>query len=267
MKAALLALLLLAIPASATPAVAQSFVSEKGLSEEQRYQRCLGLAHEDADRAHAEATTWFDVGGGIPALHCAAVSLFLGKHYPDAALKFEQLARARDAGSPNLRGEILDQAGNAWLMAGEGEKAETSFSSAMALGDRSEDVYADRARARAMRKDWPGAESDLNMALTKDALRTDLLVLRASAREALGRASDARADLDQALQIDPGYADALVERGTLRFETGDADGARIDWEHVISAQPKSAAADTARARLAELAAIAQQPAKHQTTRH
>jgi tetratricopeptide (TPR) repeat protein len=266
MKASFFAVLLLLVPQAAF-AAAQSFVSEKGLSEEQRYQRCIDLAHGDADNAHAEATTWFDVGGGVPALHCAAIALFLGKHYTEAALKFDQLARARDAGSSTLRGEILDQAGNAWLMAGEGEKAETSISGALNLGDRTTDVYADRARARAMRKDWPGAESDLNVALAKDAFRTDLLVLRASAREALGRASDARTDLDQALQIDPGYADALVERGTLRFETGDADGARADWERVISAEPKSAAADAARARLAELAAIAQPPAKHQPTPH
>jgi len=249
------------------PVAAATFVNEAGLSDGERYHRCIELARQDADAAHHEALVWYDVGGGVAAQHCAAVALFMGKHYPEAAQKLDQLAKARDTPSTDLRAEILDQAGNAWLMAGEADRAEASISGALNLGDHSADTYADRARARAMKKDWPGAASDLDQALAKDAYRTDLLVLRASAREALGWTKDALADLDQALQIDPGYTDALIERGTLRLEDGDPNGARADWLLVVSNQPKSPAADLARSRLQQLSVIAQQPAGNKATRH
>jgi len=147
---------------------------------------------------------------------------------------------------------LLDQAGNAWLMAGQPENAEASFAAAINLGAKGADVYADRARARGLRKDWSGAEADLTMALSKDEYRSDLLVLRASARHALGRKKQARADIDQALELDPHYADALVERGAMKLEDGDKQGARADWTLVLTIQPKSPAADSARMHIEQL---------------
>jgi tetratricopeptide (TPR) repeat protein len=223
-----------------------SFVNDRSLTDVQRYDVCLKQAHEDAGTAYEEALAWHDAGGGPAAVHCSAVALVQLKEYAQAAFKLDALARERNTGDQDLRASLLDEAGNAWILAGQPENAEASLSAAMELGDRSADVYADRARARALKKDWAGADSDLTAGLSSDPNRADLLVLRSSARHALGRRKEARADIDKALQLDPKYADALVERGAMKLEAGDRDGARADWQIVLVTQPKSTAADSAR---------------------
>ncbi len=250
MPRALLVVLLL-LPAVAN-AAGGPFFDDPALSDRQRYDRCLKLAHDDADTAYEQSLAWHDAGGGPAAVHCSAVALFQQKHFAEAAFKFDQLAHARDTGNPDLRADLLDQAGNAWLLAGQPENAEASFAAAINLGARGADVYADRARARGLRKDWSGAVADLTVALAKDEYRSDFLVLRASARHALGRKTEARADIDQALELDPHYADALVERGAMKLEAGDKRGARADWTLVLAIQPKSAAAESARMHIERL---------------
>jgi tetratricopeptide (TPR) repeat protein len=251
--------------ATAPKAGGPSFVYDRSLTDEQRYDHCLKLAKIDPDTAYEDSLQWHDAGGGAAAVHCSALALIQLKHYDAAAVKLDELARARDTGSPMLRAELLDQAGNAWMMAGQPENAEASLSSAIEMGDQSADVYSDRARARGLRKDWSGAEADLNVALSKDDERADLLVLRASARHALGDRKRARADIDSALEIDPGYVDALVERGAMKLEAGDVQGARSDWQHVLASQPNSPAADSAREHIEQLELGGKN--SRQTTRH
>jgi tetratricopeptide (TPR) repeat protein len=247
-----LLLVLAFVPVVAHAAVSRAFYDDPGLNDRQRYNRCLKLAHDDSDTAYEQALAWHDAGGGPAAVHCSAVALFQKKHFGEAAFKFDQLAHGRDTGDADLRADLLDQAGNAWLLAGQPENAEASFAAAIGLGARGADVYADRARARGLRKDWSGADADLTVALSKDEYRSDLLVLRASARHALGRRKEARNDIDQALEFDPHYADALVERGAMKLEAGDKAGARADWTLVLAVQPKSPAADSARMHIERL---------------
>ena len=47
------------------------------------------------------------------------------------------------------------------MLAGQPEDAEASLSAALTLTPQDADLLADRARARAMKKDWRGAERDL----------------------------------------------------------------------------------------------------------
>ncbi len=122
----------------------------------------------------------------------------------------------------------------------------------------------DRARARAARKDWSGAETDLTKLLTLDGDRADAWVLRASARHAESRRAEASADIAHALAVYPGYPEALVERGTMKLEAGDAAGARADWEKVVRSSPNGDAGAAARQHLAELDAATAAPAKPQT---
>ena len=227
-------------------AASGSFVDDRSLNDEQRYNLCLKRAHEDAASTYEQALAWHDAGGGPAAVHCSAVALVQLKEYAQAGYKLDALAREHDAGDADLRAQLLDEAGNAWILAGQPENAEASLTSAIELGDRGADVFGDRARARAMKKDWLGAESDLSDALSDDRSRPDLLVLRASARHALGKRKEARADLDEALAIAPKYAEALVERGASKLEAGDRAGARQDWQIVIATQPTGPAADAAR---------------------
>jgi tetratricopeptide (TPR) repeat protein len=160
-------------------------LASPGLAAEsagQRYASCLRTANLDPGRALVLATEWSKAKGGAPAEHCAAVSLVELKRYPEAATRLDALGRAPDMG--NLRPEIFDQAGNAWMLAGDADRAVASFSNALTLSANDADLYADLARAQAMKKSWGEAEGDLNEALRLQPRRTDLLVLRASARDA-----------------------------------------------------------------------------------
>ena len=68
------------------------------------------------------------------------------------------------------------------MLAGDADRAVASFSNALTLSANDADLYADLARAQAMKKSWGEAEADLNEALALQPRRADLLVLRASAR-------------------------------------------------------------------------------------
>ena len=222
------------------------------LSGQTRYDRCLALARQKPQAAFDAALIWRDGGGGAPARHCIAVALVNLKHYGEAAYKLDALARDPTAGGAGIRAEILDQAGNAWLLAGQPEDALLSFSAALKLAPGDPDMLADRARAKAMRKDWSGAERDLTAALSRAPYRPELLVLRASARRALGRIKAARADIDRALAMRPNFVEALVERGAMKFDAGDKAGARADWRKVIAQAPDSQAARSARQHIEQL---------------
>ncbi len=219
-----------------------------------RYGRCLELVKRDAAHASAEAAGWFVAGGGAAALHCQALALVELKNYREAAQKLEDAAASEPATATQIRGQLLDQAGNAWLLAGDAGKAESAFSSALALAPKDEDVLSDRARERGAARNWSGAFDDLTAVLAIDPDRADVYVLRASALHAEGHIAQARDDIAHALAIYPAYPEALVERGAMRLQSGDRAGARADWEQAAHEAPDSAAGETARARLAALAA-------------
>src|SRR3546814_10986414 len=91
-----------------------------------------------------------------------------------AAVIFEQAARAAEAVQDQRVTDLWGQAGNAWLVAGEAEKARAAFNTALAHGGGSDD--------------WKG----------------ELYIDRAWALVELGQPDAARADLDRALAWVPG---------------------------------------------------------------
>jgi len=239
----------------AAPAVLAADLSELDYSVQarDRYDRCVELTKRKAGTAIDQAAAWYKAGGGAAALHCESLGLVALRRYTEAADALAQAAHEGAVGSAPERAALMDQAGNAWLLAGKPEKADESFSAALAFAPQDEDVLADRARARGLRKDWAGAEADLSAVLSLDPNRADALVLRASALHAEGRKADARADIEHALEVDPDYPEALLERGNMKFEGGDAAGARADWQQVVGDAPGTDAASTAEARLQMLA--------------
>ncbi len=216
------------------------------------YAACLAAVDKKPDDAFEKALTWRDSGGGLPAEHCAAMALVALNHPGEAATRLDALARRPDAGSAVERAAILDQSGNAWLLAGEGAAAETALSAALKLTPRDPELWIDRARARALKMDWTGAEADLSSALAFDKTKAETYVLRASARSALGMRDGAKSDIDAALLVDPNFPEALVERGVMKLENADKAGARVDWIKALSRAPDSAAADSARLHLEQL---------------
>jgi tetratricopeptide (TPR) repeat protein len=251
----ILAMLIVAAPAMAAP----SPLDDPQLAGRDRYERCMALARLSPQSAYNAAVQWQGTGGGPAAVHCSAVALVAMRRYAEAAARLDQLAHDRGVSGAFPRGDLLDQAGNAWLLANNPTNAEASFTTALVLAPDDPDILADRARARAAKRDWRGAEADLTEALSR-ASRPELYVLRASARHAMGNKSGARADLDRALQMSPGDPEALVERGAMKAEAGDANGAVSDWNATIAAAPSSDAAQTARQYLQSATTPA--PARH-----
>jgi len=240
-------------PATILAATA-SALDDPALAGKNRYDRCLELVKRDAAKASIEAGGWASAGGGSAALHCESLALTALKRYPEAAQKLEDAAATGVL--PPLHAELLDQAGNAWLLAGESAKAEAVFTSALAFDPKNEDILFDRARERGAAKNWTGALADLAGVLAVDPDRADIYVLRASALHAQGKKNEARAEIAHALSIYPDYPEALIERGTMRLEDGDRAGARTDWQLAAREAPDSDAGLTARARLAELDVLA-----------
>jgi tetratricopeptide (TPR) repeat protein len=221
MKAAKFLLFTLALPAwAATP-------------DPQHYRLCLNTSASNPTAALIDAETWAKAGGGVPAQHCGAVALVGLKRYAEAGTRLDKLASAKDLPDMSFRTELFDQAGNAWLLAGDGARAVQSFSAALTLSAGDPDLFADMARAQAMRKNWQEVVLDMNAALQIMPHRPDLLVLRASARRALGKYGEARGDLDQALKLKPGDGVALLESGLLRRQMGDVGGARRDFQAAL----------------------------------
>jgi tetratricopeptide (TPR) repeat protein len=226
--------------------VSEAFALPQSSPPGARYAQCLSATDTDPASALSAAAEWLRAGGGAAARHCQALALVGLKRYDQAGAALDALGRAPDVAGTQMRAAIFDQAGNAWLLAGNGAKAAASLSAALALSGGDADLFADLARAQAMRKKWAETESALNAALSLAPRRIDLLVLRASARRALKNFVGAHDDIEAALKLDPGNAGALVERGLLRKQAGDLAGARRDFQAAAKADPNSEAAVTAR---------------------
>jgi tetratricopeptide (TPR) repeat protein len=209
--------LLMLLPAM--PAMAQ---------DSARYGRCLEVVEKNPAIALSDANGWAKSGGAAPANHCAALALVRLKRYAEAAGRLETLARA--TGTPGaMRPELFTQAGNAWLLAGNGAKAVASLKSALALSSGDADLYADLGRAEAMLRNWRDAVTHLSTAVAMRPRNAELLLLRASAQRALRQYRPALSDLNTALKLQPGSAAVLMERGLLRRDLGDLGGARTDF--------------------------------------
>jgi tetratricopeptide (TPR) repeat protein len=233
--------LVIALLVSLPPAAQAAVGAAKPLPASAHYSECLAASSANPAGALADAQAWEKSSGGVPAAHCAAVALVNLKRYPEAAANLDQIAADRGVPDLSFRAALYDQAGNAWLLAGDGARAVQSFQAALTLSAGDADLFADLARAQAMRHNWHEVDLDLNAALHLSPRREDLLVLRASARRALQHYAEAHADIEAALKLKPGDSNALVESGLLRKQLGDLSGARRDFQAAL----KSASGETA----------------------
>jgi tetratricopeptide (TPR) repeat protein len=223
-------------------------------ADAETYDRCMKLARQNPREAQTLAQAWHAQGGAHPADHCAAVALIgLGK-YQEGATRLQALAQAMIMSAPAaLRADVLDQAGQAWLLAGDPVRAYVAEGQAVSLHPSDPDLLIDRAEAAASAGYLDRAVADLDRVLESHPDRVDALIYRASAYRALDRLDPARADIDKALARAPHSAAALLERGNIRRLEGDATGARGDWEEVGHIAPGSPADMAARANLEHLA--------------
>jgi tetratricopeptide (TPR) repeat protein len=216
------------------------------------YDRCLRLAKQDPAAAQTLAQAWRERGGAHPADHCAAVALVGLKQYKEAATRLEALAQEMTRAPASLRAEVLDQAGQAWLLAGDPVRAYAASGQAASLQPNDPDLLVDRAEAAASAGYFDKAVADLDHVLKAEPGRVDALIYRASANRALDRLDPAMADVEKALAQAPNSVPGLLERGNIRRLKGDLEGARQDWERIGRLAPGSRADMAARANLEHL---------------
>jgi tetratricopeptide (TPR) repeat protein len=237
------ALLLLA-GASASP-------KDEG-AEAETYAHCTQMAQDDPAAALQFADAWRKRGGEHPALHCHALALIGLKRYAEGAAQLDALAQAMTAAPTRLRADVLDQEGQAWLLAGDAGRAWSAADASVKLAPDDPNLLVDRAEAAGVGGHYDMAVADLDRVLQSDPARVDALVYRASAERKQGRLAPALADAEKALRLQPDLAPALLERGNIRGLTGDRAGAREDWLRILDTAPQSPEARTARANLAAL---------------
>lgn len=213
--------------------------------DERRYRTCLLQIRENASLALKTAEEWRAQGGGTPALHCVAMALLAGGNHQEAGVRLEALADILTEERADLRPEVLAQAAQAWLFAGQPERALKALDRAIALKANDSDLVIDRAVIHANAGRLAEAERDLDRALAMVATRDDALALRAAIRRKQGRLDEARADAERAVALNAMNAEAWLERGLIRHAKGDKRGAEEDWRHAMQAAPDSAAAKAA----------------------
>ena len=248
------AALTLGLGASAVAAATPNPLPLPPLPDAQHYALCLQMAHSDPQRAYDNALAWHDLGGGFPAQHCAAVALVGLKKYVAAATQLESLANAMMQADPRMRADALEQAGQAWLLAGRPNEAKAAFDSSLAFRPNDPELLIDRAEAFALGGKLFDAIDDLNHVLEIAPKRVDALVYRASAYRQLGSLDLALDDATRALRLDPNSVPGLLERGNIRRLKDDDAGAKADWQRVVELAPGTPDAAAAKDNLAHLAA-------------
>jgi tetratricopeptide (TPR) repeat protein len=249
-------------PASAAPPPAppvRSYVPptqgtpRSAAADEAMYDKCMSLTKTDPGAARDLAAHWQERGGEHPADHCYAIALVELKQYKDGATRLETLAKAMAPHAPEaLRAEVLDQAAQAWLLAGDAARAYADDSEALALLPNDADILVDRAEAAGSQGSYDKAVGDLDRVLKIAEGRVDALVYRATAYRQLGRLDDALSDINRAVTLAPNSVSALLEQGNIRRLKGDPDGARKDWQRVSQLAPGSDADSEAKTNIERL---------------
>lgn len=215
------------------------------------YEHCLDMLGSDPEGAANFAEAWIATGGRDGAQHCQGLAQIALGDPETGADTLEGLAQASHA-PPLARAEIYGQAAQAWLMAGQPDRAYAASTLAVALNPDDADLLLARAVAEARLQRFAEAKEDENRVLDLDPHRVDALVFRAAAERHLNHLDQAEADIGSALAEDPDNAEALLERGILRQRDGNRDGARADWQQAAALATDTATADLAQQDLALL---------------
>ena len=230
-------------------AVAGPALGDGRIDHSAEYDACMLLADRAPTEALASARSWEEVGGGNPARHCAAIAQFNLRNYEEAAARLEALAAEIGAVDRPLTAGLHDQAGRAWLLAGEPGAALASLAAAIALTPEDAGLYIARSYAHAARQDYGSALGDLTRAEELTPGVAEIHLLKAAALRFNGDAPAALLEAYRAIGAAPANPDAYLERGNIRWILEDVEGARSDWTQVLSLAPDSAAAQAARRNL------------------
>jgi tetratricopeptide (TPR) repeat protein len=219
-----------------------------------RHRECLALTRSAPARAVGQAQAWLGAGGGIPAAQCLGLAFAAQEKWPEAAAAFDAAARDAEARQDRRRGELLVEAGNAWLAAGDPAKAAKAFEAALAtrllIPQLEGEVHLDLARAAVSQGDLGAARrhADQGLALVPgDPFAWYLSAALARKEKDLPRA---REHIAKAVGLAPQDAAILLEAGNIAGVSGEHDAALGLYARAVRAAPDSDAGKSARAALA-----------------
>ena len=183
------ALAALQTPATAAPQTAND-----------RLRACIALVRTAPSQAATEAQAWLEETGAMRpmARRCLGLAFAAQEQWASAATVYDQAAQEAETANDPGRAGFRAQAGNAWLAAGEAQRALQALDAALTT---------------------PGLDQ---------AQRGQALLDRARVQVALGHADRARIDLDSALQLVPGEAIAWYLSAALARRAGDLPRAASD---------------------------------------
>jgi tetratricopeptide (TPR) repeat protein len=165
-----------------------------------------------------------------------------------AAERLERLGNGSRAGNV-ARSQVFGQAAQAWMIAGDANRAYGAATIALTLAPQDAELLVDRSVILASLRRFSDALEDLDAALALEPERAEAWVLRAAALRRLDRVDQAVQAVERALVLAPDNAEGLLERGILRQLRGDVGGAQTDWRRAIELAPDTMAADLAQQNL------------------
>lgn len=222
------------------------------LDNQAQYQACMSLLDRDPAGALDSAVEWERQGGGDAARHCKALALIRTGEVEDGALELERVAETMPQARAPLAAELFAQAGQAWIKAGNPQRALYAQEQGLKLDPGNVELLIDRAMTYGTSGMYFEALDDLNAAVDLSPDNPDIYAMRAAAYRQLGNPDLAEDNIVQALKISPSHPSALLERGYLRRAKGDIAGARTDWLTVIQVRPGTVVAEEAQKNIEKL---------------
>jgi tetratricopeptide (TPR) repeat protein len=207
------------------------------LDNQAQYQACMSLLDRDPAGALDSAVEWERQGGGDAARHCKALALVRTGAVEDGALELERIAETMPQTKAAMAASLFAQAGQAWIKAGNPQRALYAQGQGLRLNPRDVDLLVDRALNYGNAGMYFEALDDLNAAADLAPDDPDVYAFRAAAYRQLETPELAEENIGQALKLSPSHPGALLERGYLRRAKGDLAGARTDWLTVLQVAP------------------------------
>ncbi len=222
------------------------------IDDRAQYQACMVLVERDPSGALDSAVEWEKQGGGDAARHCKALAMIRTGDVEDGALELERVAEAMPQVRAPLAAELFAQAGQAWVRAGNPQRALYAQNQGLKLNPQDVELLIDRALTYGSSGMYFEALDDLNAAVDLNPGNPDIYAMRAAAYRQLENPDLAEDNIAQALKLSPSHPGALLERGYLRRANGDLVGARSDWLTVIQVMPGTDIANEAQKNIEKL---------------
>lgn len=215
------------------------------------YKACIEEVAKDNKKSLIRAKEWYVNGGGVPAQHCEALSLYEQDRFDEAGELLENIAdkvsKGEDIGAfaaqntDLLSSQLRYLAGRSWQMAGGFDRAYHVYTVALLelenIPQLKYDFYIERGLLQVAREEYQSAVEDFTNCFKINYERYEAFLYRAETFRAMGEHVKARLDLNEALALEPNHPDVLFESGAnYRMLRQDAK-ARVEWRKIIEKYP------------------------------